>query len=104
MFRHYVANRGLESEITADSAGTHGYQFGDSPDPRAVKIAQQRGYDMGGIFCRKIERKDFTEFDFVLAMDHDNLAILNRLRPADSSAKLSLLMQYCKGSTEAEAA
>jgi len=96
VFRHHVLLQGLESKILTDSAGTHGYHVGAPPDIRAQQVAKQRGYAMDGIFARQISSGDFRKFDFVLAMDHANLVALNRLRPMNSCAKLSLLTRYCE--------
>jgi protein-tyrosine phosphatase len=41
-----------------------------------------------------VERADFDRFDFILAMDEDNLANLQRIRPAGSRAKVALLMSF----------
>jgi hypothetical protein len=37
---------GLEEAFEFDSAGTHGYHVGDTPDPRTVAAARRRGYDL----------------------------------------------------------
>jgi protein-tyrosine phosphatase len=49
---------------------------------------------MSGIFARKIEARDFTDFSFVIAMDNENLATLIRLCPRESSVTLALLSAF----------
>jgi protein-tyrosine phosphatase len=39
VFRHKVAQVGLQERFVTDSAGTHGYHIGDPPDPRAIETA-----------------------------------------------------------------
>ena len=58
-----------------DSAGTQGYHVGEAPDPRAQKFAMQRGYDLSGLRARKLELRDFQEFDLVLGMEAPNGAL-----------------------------
>jgi protein-tyrosine phosphatase len=41
-----------------------------------------------------VNERDFEEFDYILAMDRANLAILRRECPAEHSHKLGLLMEY----------
>ena len=41
-----------------------------------------------------MSRDDFARFDFILAMDEDNLADLQRMRPPGARAELALLMRY----------
>ncbi len=92
VFRHLVAQAGLEGRIGADSAGTHGYHIGEPPDPRTVKTAKARGVDLSGLRARKVALDDFYAFDHILAMDSGHLEQLRRLAPADATASLSLFL------------
>lgn len=63
-----------------DSAGTGGYHIGNGPDPRTVATLKDHGisdYEHG---ARQVQLSDFKDFDYVLAMDRDNLRDLQRLR------------------------
>ena len=102
VFRHYVENAGLAGHILIDSAGTHDYHIGDAPDLRAQRAAQQRGYDMSGLRGRQVEEGDFHRFDYVLAMDSANLAILQRLAPPDGDAQVGLFLEYARHHAERE--
>jgi protein-tyrosine phosphatase len=92
VFRHAVAKAGLKDAIECDSAGTHGYHIGEPPDRRAQQAAMRRGYDMSNLRGRKVGRKDFEQFDYVVAMDRHNLALLEELCPTPHANKLAL---YC---------
>ncbi|MEY4765246.1 MAG: hypothetical protein RI907_1919 [Pseudomonadota bacterium] len=72
---------GLHDRVEVDSAGTHAYHVGHAPDPRSVKHALQRGYDLSGLRARKVQPQDFSRFDLLLAMDWDNLALLEEACP-----------------------
>lgn len=102
VFRHYVENAGLAGQILIDSAGTHDYHIGDAPDLRAQRAAQQRGYDMSSLRGRQVEVGDFHRFDYVLAMDKANLAILQRLAPPGSDAQVRLFLEYARHHAERE--
>ncbi len=63
-----------------DSAGTGAYHAGDPPDPRTMSTLEDNhivDYDHA---ARKVRSSDFTTFDYVLAMDEENLHDLQRLR------------------------
>lgn len=63
-----------------DSAGTGAYHTDDPPDPRTMSTLEANDvtdYDHG---ARKITNADFEEFDYILAMDRDNLRDLQRAR------------------------
>lgn len=102
VFRHYVENAGLSEHIRIDSAGTHDYHIGAAPDLRTQRAAQQRGYDMSGLRGRQVEQADFLRFDYVLAMDHANLAILQRITPPASRTQAWLFLEHARYHQERE--
>ena len=94
MLRKKVREAGLDDRIEVDSAGTADYHVESPPDRRAIAHGERRGLAMQALRGRQVSRADFERFDFVLAMDADNLADLKRLRPPGSRAKVALLMSY----------
>ena len=94
-FRAEAARRGLDVE--ADSAGTGGWHRGEPPDRRAIAAARRGGVDISGQRARKVTSADFDRFDHIVALDVDNFADLERLRPAGSRARLSLLLDHVPG-------
>jgi len=97
VFRQHVAQAGLEGHIVIDSAGTHDYHVGDAPDPRAQRAAGRRGYDLSAQRGRQVSRADFSEFDYVLAMDAVNRRALERLCPPQHAHKIKLFMEFSAG-------
>jgi protein-tyrosine phosphatase len=93
VFRHYVQCAGLARGIEIDSAGTHS-QAGRSPDKRAQLVAERRGYPLKRDRTRQISERDFEEFDYILAMDEGNLAVLQSFCPEEQQHKVGLLMDY----------
>lgn len=87
---------GLEGHVEVESAGTHGYHVGESPDPRTCKAALRRGYDLSAQRARRIESRDFEAFDLVLAMDAGHLELLEQVCPDEHRSKLGLFMRYAR--------
>ncbi len=102
VFRHFVEHADWSEHVLIDSAGTHDYHIGSPPDKRTQRAALQRGYDMSMLRGRQVEVADFERFDYVLAMDHDNLAILRRLCPQDRRERLGLFLEYASRHDERE--
>ncbi len=102
VFRARVEEAGLARHILIDSAGTHDYHIGDPPDARTQRAAGLRGYDMSALRGRQVEAADFSRFDYVLAMDRANLAILQRLRPSDASGHLGLFLEFASRHSQHE--
>lgn len=80
------------AKFESDSAGTHAYHVGEAPDPRAVYMALSRGIDISGDRARRVCEEDFQRFDVIYAMDRDNLAILERMKPPGCRARVELVM------------
>lgn len=81
VFRHLARERGMEERFVIDSAGTSGYHAGDPPDPRSVATARARGVIVTGV-SRPLSRRDLHEFDYLIVMDAQNQAQVDRLRDA----------------------
>lgn len=98
VFRHRAAAAGLSDRLVIDSAGTHGYHVGEPPDARSMEHAANRGYDLSAQRSRKVAASDFDTFDLVLAMDHDNLRLLEAACPPQHRHKLGLFMAHASRS------
>jgi protein-tyrosine phosphatase len=94
VFKHRVSEAGLSDHIMSDSAGTHDYHVGEPPDARAQRAVERRGYDISGLRARQVTRRDFREFDYVLAMDEMNFRLLASLCPQEHAHKLKLFMEF----------
>ena len=94
VFAAMVQARGLEQLISIDSCGTGDWHIGHAPDRRAAAEAAQRGYDLSKLRARQVEPQDFVDFDYVLAMDKQNLADLTAMCPADFSGFLGLFLPF----------
>jgi protein-tyrosine phosphatase len=97
VFRHVVESSGLGDAVHVDSAGTHGYHVGEPPDGRSQAAAARRGYSLATLRARRFEIADFDRFDYVLAMDRDNLAYLESLAGPAHRQRLKLFLTFAEG-------
>ena len=88
MARAAADRAGLEA--TFDSAGTGAWHVGEPPDRRAQAAARARGLDLSPLRARQAKAADFAAFDLILAMDRNNLAALQAIRPPGARAELRL--------------
>lgn len=94
VFRHLVAEEGLEEHFVIDSAGTGAWHVGERPDHRSVEVAAAHGVALPG-HARQVTREDLDRFDRVVAMDRDNLEALKGLAHGDGyDARIHLLREY----------
>lgn len=94
-FRAEAERAGLA--VRADSAGTADYHVGEPPDPRAIRTARAKGIDISGYRGRQASPADFHAFTHIFALDHSNLANLQRIAPVGHGARLALLLDLVPG-------
>lgn len=97
VFESLVAQRHLSERIAVDSCGTGNWHVGEAPDPRATDEAAARGHDLSHLRARQLRATDFDEFDYILAMDNQNLADLRALCPPHFSGYLGLFLPFAEG-------
>ena len=90
--RKLARDETLEGRVFFASAGLKDKHVGDTADPRTIAACEARGYDLGAFRCRQIGAEDFTAYDLILAMDHENLRQLEERRPARSPARIELFL------------
>lgn len=94
VFEGLVAQAGLAEQIAVDSAGTGAWHAGEPPDKRSQAAARARGYDLQHLRARQVLASDFERFDYILAMDAQNLRDLEAMRPASYHGELGLFLDY----------
>ncbi len=80
-------------DVTVESAGTAAFHIGKTPDKRSQEAALQRGINIASLSARQVKVDDFYGFDFIFAMDLDNLMGLQAICPDDAHAHLSLFLK-----------
>lgn len=94
IFRHLVKLEAVEDQFEIDSAGTSGYHDGDPPDARSAATALARGIVLSGQ-SRRLLRGDLQSFDYIIAMDDDNIREIRRLAAGTAaSARIHLLREW----------
>jgi protein-tyrosine phosphatase len=94
IFNHKVKEQELDQVLFSDSCGTGNYHLGGAADDRSIAIARKNGVEILHV-VRQIAAQDLTEFDYIIAMDKNNLANIRRL-PSDTENydKVKLMREY----------
>jgi protein-tyrosine phosphatase len=101
VFRHLATTTGRAARFEIDSAGIGGWHRGEPPDRRSVAVAAENGFDISGQRARQVIIEDFSRFDLILAMDHDNLRHLKALAPPAATGKVHLFSAITAKTDEA---
>lgn len=94
VLRARLAAAGLDAQVEVDSCGIGDWHVGKAPDRRAREAARQRGIDIDALRARTLDAEDFRCFDYILAMDHDNLAAIQAQCSTDCSARIGLFLDF----------
>lgn len=99
---HLLDARGLTEQISCDSAGTSGYHVGSAPDRRMALAAQRQGITLTGS-SRQFTKRDFENFDIILAMDESNYRdILAMDFDQRFEHKVKLMCDFCQAHGDRE--
>jgi protein-tyrosine phosphatase len=98
VFRHLVEQDGLADQIAIDSAGIGGWHAGERPHKGTQKVLSEKGIAHDSLQARQISPMDFSAYDYIVCMDDENLAALNRMAPAGK--KIYRLLDFAPSAKE----
>lgn len=90
---YFFIFRNLTDKWFCDSAATAGYHVGSSPDSRARSVLKKHNIQTKHK-ARVLCDDDFTKFEYIFGMDHENIRNINAKRPSNATAKVELLGSY----------
>ena len=83
VMKKMVANAGIADQFEIASAA-----------PPARRKLAEHGISCDGKIARQITRRDYEHYDYIVAMDINNLRNLQRMLGEDKLHKISLLLNY----------
>lgn len=96
VFNGMIKKKGLVNELQCDSAGTIAYHAGEPADFRMKQHAQNRGYILTSISRPFEPKQDFDRFDYIIAMDRENIHDLKSMaRNENDLKKIFLMTDFC---------
>lgn len=92
ILKNKIEKLGLSSALECDSCGTANYHIGDEPDYRTMKILENNGIKFKHL-GRQFSKTDFETFDFIFAMDKENLRNVQKLAPNETLKQKAMLFR-----------
>lgn len=86
LLKHHAERLGLD--VFVDSAGTSGWHAGSPPDERSSAVMEHHGHRIRDQRSRPLTREDLHTFDWILAMDRQNLRDILSLGPHSATVQL----------------
>lgn len=96
VMKHLVEEAGLSDQFEIASAATSTEEIGNPVYPPAKQKLAEHGIGCEGKTARQMTWDDYQYYDYIIAMDRNNLRNLRRLIGEDQDHKISLLMDYTR--------
>ena len=125
VMQHIVNEAGLSDRFYIDSAATSREELGNPVYPPMERALRAHGVPIGTHRARQMTKQDYDDFDYLIAMDRENLYFMNRMygktdqsddrtafwkhtyddvRPSDPEGKISMLLDHVEGRAGQEVA
>ncbi|CAM3080600.1 low molecular weight protein-tyrosine-phosphatase [Streptobacillus felis] len=78
MFTNMVKNMNCYDDFLIDSAATSTEEIGNPPHYGTVKKLKEKNIPIVEHYARQITREDFINFDYIIAMDENNIRNIER--------------------------
>ena len=94
IMKDLVRSKNLEDKFLISSAATTNDEIGSDMYPNAKKELQLHSIPFEKRRARRITRDDYSAWDYIIAMDQENLQHLRHIMLGDSEGKIKLLMSF----------
>lgn len=94
VMKQIIAEAGLSDQFEIASAATSTEEIGNPVYPPARRILAEHGLSCQGKTARQMTRSDYAHYDWLIAMDQNNLRNMRRFVDNDPDRKVTLLMDY----------
>lgn len=94
IFRDLVKKEGLQDQVKIDSAGTGDWHVGHPPHEGTREILKKYQVTDEGIFARQIDSDDLNQFDYIIAMDSQNIDNIKKVGKISAHVKINKLLDF----------
>ncbi len=94
LLKDMVAKRGIAFQFDIASAATSREEIGNPVHHGTRKKLAQFGISVAGKTARQMTRRDYENYDYIIAMDRNNLRNIDRIIGRDDYNKVSLLLDF----------
>lgn len=94
LMKELVRQAGKEEEILVESKACRTDEIGNDTHPGTKAVLQAHGIPFTRRQARQIQRADYDQFDYIIAMDGENMLDLRRLTNGDPQDKCQLLLTF----------
>ncbi len=94
VMKELLRQAGRAEEILVDSKACRTDEIGSDTHPGTKAVLKAHNIPFTKRQARQIRRTDYNDFDYIIAMDEENMRDLLRLTGGDPAHKCQLLLSY----------
>ncbi|GAE94410.1 low molecular weight protein tyrosine phosphatase [Gracilibacillus boraciitolerans JCM 21714] len=94
VFRQIVREKGQENIFVIDSAGIGNWHIGNPPHEGTRRKLDEMEISYQGQLARQLKEEDMKDFDYVIAMDQQNMDDLQQFSSISSKVTIRKLMDF----------
>ena len=94
VMKKLVSDSGMADKFYIESAATSREEIGNPVYQPVRKLLASHGIDTSGKTARQMTKTDYESFDYIVAMDRNNLRNMERIIGKDDAGKVSLLLHH----------
>ena len=96
IMKDLVKKKSVESRFEIASCATSREEIGNSVYPPAKRKLAEHNISCQGKTARQFTKEDYNYYDYIIAMDRNNLRNLTPFVKEDKENKISLMMSHCQ--------
>lgn len=100
IFRDLVKKNGLKNKIVVDSAGTSNWHEGKVPHEGTREKLDEYRISYEGMTARQIIQEDFNQFEYIIAMDDNNINDIKATFAIPESVVVKKLLDFVESPKE----
>ncbi|ALX48976.1 low molecular weight protein-tyrosine-phosphatase [Lentibacillus amyloliquefaciens] len=101
IFKDLVKREQLSDKIGTDSAGTGHWHVGESPHEGTRNLLDKQRISYEGIKARQFDARDFQDFNYLIAMDDENISSIRGISDKHDDIMVAKLMDFVDEAEEA---
>jgi len=94
VMKKLVSDANLQNEFIIDSAATSTEELGNGMHRGTLRMLQEKNIPYTNHRARQITLQDYSDYDFLIGMDEENLYYMQKKWHNDFENKISLLLSY----------
>jgi protein-tyrosine phosphatase len=94
VFQDMIRKQGLTDCFQVESAATSREEIGNPVHPGTRRKLKQEGIPMWDHRAVQMTKKDYEEYDYIIAMERYNVRNIERITGRDTEGKIHLLLEY----------